>query len=334
MKGLEVVLDHRLRLLTAALLLTDFPDREQREYAHKVHPLAEVITGQLDHLRAHPFVRTIAAAADECPFLLIVPHVLRLSWPELHPRRGVVIEPWEEIPILMGDDFVDSFRTFRDEVHKSEIWSTTAWKWEMLQDDLRVVLAERDLAGFLELFWGDTGRGFAAFPNPLAPRLARIGLYAPEAHYAILPTPAIPPNSPESLAYASRPAATRYVACHELSHGAEFHARRLTAGLEPAIAEVISRTPASERFRRFYPGNVWPFSEILLRSVQVLYARRHEDPEAAESFAQRHREQEGLETLTEWVDRLEPYLEGRRAGRYRGWDDYLPIFLTALRTAS
>ncbi|MGH2454568.1 MAG: hypothetical protein ACRDF5_12580 [bacterium] len=331
---MTVLVDDRLRLLAAALLLTGIPDREQGQYAHKVHPLADVAAAELDSLRAHPAVRMIEAAADQQPFLIIVPHVLRLSLPDLHPRTGVVVEPWEEIPLLTGEDFLQSFRDFRDEVERRGLWRTTAPAWQTLVDDLSSVLAERDMAGFLALFWGETGRPFVVLPNPLAPRLERIGLYAPEANYAVLPPPAIPPDSSEPPTYASRSAATRYVACHELSHGAEFRARKRTPGLEPAIAEVMSRTPAGERFRTSYPGDVWPFSEILLRAVQVLYARHHEDTETAALFLGRHRGQEGLETLAEWAGRLEPYLEGRRAGRYRGWDEYLPNFLTALRTAS
>ncbi|MGH2372018.1 MAG: hypothetical protein ACRDIC_00860 [bacterium] len=242
------------------------------------------------------------------------------------------MEPWEEIGTLTDEAFLSSLQTFRDAVDRTNLWTTTAPAWQALADDLRGVLAERDLAGFLELFWGDTGRGFVVLPNPLAPRLDWIGLYAPEAHYAVLPPPLIPPDSPEAVASASRALPTRSTACHELSHGPQFHARRRTSGLEPIIAQVMARTSASDSFRRSYPGDVWPFSEVLLRAVQVLYLRHNEDEEAAASLVQRFGEREGLGTLTAWVDRLEPYLEGRRAGRYRGWDDYLPVFLRALQT--
>ena len=140
-----------------------------------MHPLAEAATTELDHLRTHPCVRTIAAVADESPFLLLVPHLLRLSWPDLRPRPGVVVEPREEIGILTGEGFLQSLRTFRDAVDRTNLWTTTAPAWQALADDLRGVLAERDLAGFLELFWGDTGRRFVVLPNPLAPRLNWIG---------------------------------------------------------------------------------------------------------------------------------------------------------------
>ncbi|MGQ0548970.1 MAG: hypothetical protein ACT4PY_04800, partial [Armatimonadota bacterium] len=194
------------------------------------------------------------------------------------------MEPWEEIGTLTGEGFLESIRTFRDAVDRTGLWTTTAPAWEALADDLRGVLAERYLAGFLELFWGDTGRGFVVLPNPLVPRLGWIGLYAPDAHYAILPPPLIPPDSSEPVAYASRAMSTRSTACHELSHGPQFHARQRTSGLEPAITQVMARTPASESFRRSYPGDVWPFSEVLLRAVQVLYLGHNEREEAAASF--------------------------------------------------
>ncbi len=329
---IDVVTDDRLRLLSTALLLTDLPDREQQKRPHKVHPLAEAATIELDHLRTYPCVRTVAEVSENSPFLLIVPHLLRLSWPDLRPRQGVVVEPWEEIGTLTGEGFLQSLRTFRDAVDRTNLWTTTAPAWQALADDLRGVLAERDLARFLELFWGDTGRVFVVLPNPLAPRLAWIGLYAPEAHYAVLPPPLIPLDSPEPVAFASRAVPTRSTACHELSHGPQFHARKQTSGLDPAIGEVMARTPASESFRKSHPGVAWPFSEVLLRAVQVLYLRHYEGEDAAASLVQQFGEREGLITMTAWADRLEPYLEGRQAGRYHGWEEYLPIFLTALQT--
>jgi len=327
---IEVEVDERMGLLTAALLLTDLPQQEQRDHPHKVHSLAKTTATELDHLRAHPCVRSIAAAVERSPFLLIVPHFLRLSWPDLQPRQGRV-EPWAEIGALTDESFLHSLRAFRDEVDRTGLWPTTALVWEMLANDLSDVLAERDLTGFLEWFWGDTGRGFVVVPNPLTPRLAWIGLSAPDAHYAVIPPPIIPPNSPEPVAYASRATLIRSVACHELSHSPEYHARQRATHLKPEIAKVIARTPVSENFRRSYPGDVWPFSEILLRAVQILYLRHNEDEGAATALVQRLREREGLSSLTGWVDGLEPYLEGRKAGRYRGWDDYLPLFVGELQ---
>ncbi len=331
--NLKVVVDERLRLLTAALLLTDLPAREQRERPHKVHPLAAMTATQLGHLRAHPCVLTIATVAERSPFLLIVPHFLRLSWPDLVVQPGVV-EPWAEIGTLTDEGFLQSLRTFRDEVDRTGLWQMTTPIWKTLVDDLRRVLAERDLIGFLDLFWGDTGRIFIVLPNPLAPRGNWIGLYAPTAHYAVLPPWMIPPDSTLPVAYGHRAVYTRSVACHELSHGAEFHSRKRTTGLEPAIADVMAHTPVSQTFRRSHPGPIWPFTEVLLRAIQALYLRHNEDDDAATSFMQRTQQREGLDTLPSWVDRLEPYLEGRKVGRYTGWHEYLAIFLSALRAGS
>lgn len=53
-------------------------------------------------------------------------------------------------------------------VEEGGLWRDTASLWEEVVQDLRSVLAERDLAGFLAHFWGKTGRAFVAVPNPPA----------------------------------------------------------------------------------------------------------------------------------------------------------------------
>lgn len=295
-----------------------------------MHPLAEQTAARLSRLRAHPAVQDIAAASSQWPFLLIVPHVLRWSWPDF--RSLGVVEPWADIPSLDAEEFRRSFQAFAEMVEEGGLWRDTASLWEEVVQDLRSVLAERDLAGFLALFWGKTGRAFVAVPNPLAPRSNWIGISAPDAHYAILPPPLLAPDAPEPVAYRSRPFQTRSGACHELSHSPEFLARQRVSDLGAALEQGMARTPASKQFRERYPGATWQFSEILLRAVQVSYLRRHEDPEAEARFLKWHREAEGLESLVAWANMLDPYLEGRKTGRYEGWGEYLPTFVGALRT--
>ena len=331
MNGLDVHVDERVRLLAAALLLTDFPGKEQRDHPHKPHPLVEHTRPRLDQLRHHQAVQTIAAVSTGWPFLLIVPHVLRFSWPDFRSLPGVV-EPWVEIPALDGEEFRSSFRAFNEAVEQTGVWQDAAPAWDGLAQELKGVLAERDLAGFLMLFWGGTGRPFVAVPNPLTPRSKWIGLSAPDAHYAILPPPLILADASEPVAYRSRALQTRSVACHEFSHSPEFHARKSASGLEPAYEEVMARTPANERFRESYPGATWQFSETLLRALQVAYLRRHEGTEAETRFLKSFSEAEGLESLAVWADKLESYLEGRKTGVYGGWDDYLPTYVEELRT--
>ncbi len=64
-------------------------------------------------------------------------------------------------------------------------------------------------------------------------------------------------------------------------------------GLEVRIAEVMARTHAADAFRTSYPGVVWPFSEILLRAIQVCYLRHHEDPDAEARFLSWMRDHKG-----------------------------------------
>lgn len=41
-----------------------------------------------------------------------------------------------------------------------------------------------------------------------------------------------------------------------------------------------------------------------------------------------------LETLVDWADLMEPSLDGADPEAIKGWDEYLPDFLAALREAS
>lgn len=308
-------------------MLTRFPEEEQAYLAHTQHPLAEQTLEALARLRDHACVRTVGDAVAARGFLFVAPHFACLSWPDLGFRQSTEAEPWMEIPELDEEAFLTSLRGFRDEA--DTFWEKTQPDWLALTEDLRLVLSQVDLGGFLHLFWGMT-KGLVAVPNPLVPRTEPTGLIVGDEYYAILPPNMTSPDSAERVAYSAHPLETRWTACHEFCHGPQAEEGRRERLSDEAIARAMQGVPMSEGFASVYQDPWWQFGEVHVRAIQVLYIRHNEGADAEERFIELERKRNGLDSLREWADLLEPYLDGRRSGLYQAWSEYLPIFVENL----
>ncbi len=319
---IEVHLDERVRLLAAALLHTGYCKGERKDRTYDVHPLADELHQATHHLSDHPCVRTLAGVIGDMPYLFVVPHLLRRTWPGLEVREEVV-EPWEPLPALESDAFTADLRAFRDAVAETGFWKRNADVVTALENQVAEYLGETKLDKFLDIFWAEPGQRRVFVPNVLCPRNDAVGPAAPDANYAIIPPPH---DTPEPF---YRPRQARWYACHEFSHPPYAEAEvQVPKIIERADRIAIFALPFND-FLPEAPGS-WRFVEAFIRAVQVLYMRHFEKPAVLATFIDHEQERYGLKILDRWADLLEPYWEGRLSGTYENFAAYFPRFLDEL----
>ena len=192
MSTFEITIDERLRLVTAVLAASDWPDDEQQQLTHAVHPQAKKVRHFVQPFQGHPAAQGVndgllnGVAPNE--FFSVA---LRATWPDFTPTT--------ELPRLLKiKEWLQSLADFgRKSAIFTDFWPQEAAVWQEAKEALSTVFAGKDLlTAFGQLKGSPVTTAVSLMPNLVYPALTPAVATTDQALTLLLPPPKAVGESP------------------------------------------------------------------------------------------------------------------------------------------
>jgi hypothetical protein len=312
--------DDRVRLMSAVLAATNYPDKSQDRKKHGTHLHARGTRKIVSEFSHHPAVHAMQVLLDQNIAMgSMYSYVLRLTWP------GLVAD---EVPRWVPPRWNEHLRHFYELTNLAKWWADDGEQWVQPVRHLKEAFAKVDLYGYLEPFFGQVVETLVFMPNICYPTDQNIGLRVGGELVAIMPPPMAWGDSPpwpykdeEPLAY--RTALVEYINILMKSFMRQ-HLEIITGLAEKPM-------PVGEKYAAQNPTWYDQFLSLIRSAIIALFLEDSVSSLEAKSFLLTTQKVEGATLLPGVVSILRRYLDEYKAGRYTNFADYLPNFPKQLR---
>ncbi|RMF81613.1 MAG: hypothetical protein D6737_04430 [Chloroflexi bacterium] len=317
-----VKLDNRVRLISAVLALTDWPEKSQHIKAHGTHAHARNTRKVLKDHQHHPAVQSLQALLDKnAPLEAIYTLAMQMAWPSLN---GTTLPSWA--PSEWDKQLVDFYNTTGLEAW----WAKEDALWQRGLTDAQKMMGRADIKPFMASILGDIPETLVFIPNISYPTNREIGIRVGNELICIAPPPLAWGDSPpwpfdEDPAYIYR---TAIVAYGKMILTAAFKAH-------PERVEEArkAKMPVDDNFRKKYPKWEDQYMTLFMNGMVAIYLEEHVSSADYKAFVLLEHKAFGMVILPGVVSVLRRYLEQLRAGNYQSLADFLPMFPKQLRIA-
>lgn len=305
---IEIVVDDRVRLLSAALAATGWPLDEQAVHRHRAHLHARQTAEWVKPYAHHPAVRQVeillaqGIALDD-----LYRYALGLTVPGLEPPGAypAAFDGWNAA--LLDFATVSDLPTW---------WAANDAAWQAAREQAEQVIGRTPVAALLDAFCGTVPERLCFMPNVSYPSEKQIGVLAGDTLLCVVPPPvAWGDNEPwpfdDDAVYVLRCAFSEY-------------ARVLMTGYVRA-----AKTEAGAQV-------VWDESllRLFVAGAVAVFLEQAVSPRESGAYVLMERRVNGLTALPDVVEQLKLYLAAREAGHCRHFLDYLPHFSTFVESAA
>jgi hypothetical protein len=188
----RVVIDDRGRLVTAVLAAGDWPEREQAQERHAVHPHAKQTRHFVESYGGHPAVQGADArlAQLDGDVTDLFTAAFRCRWPDFRP---------EEAPPAGWDAaaWLATLPDFWEKTAVSHFWAEHAASWQKAGDELGAIWYDSKLTNFLRrLTKRPLRHDVAIMPNLVYPALRSVLAETRDTLYLLIPPPKAVGESP------------------------------------------------------------------------------------------------------------------------------------------
>jgi len=192
MSAFNITIDERMRLVTAVLAASDWPDEEQKQQPHAVHSQAKQLRQFVQPFRSHPAVNGVnEALLNGVELEELFSAALRSTWPDFAPTT--------ELPHLLKiNEWVHSLADFARETSIMTLfWPKHTAVWQEALSDLKKILAGDQLLSVLgQLHDGEIETAVTLMPNLVYPALTPVVATTDDALLLLLPPPKAVGESP------------------------------------------------------------------------------------------------------------------------------------------
>lgn len=321
-KSVLVRIDDRIRLMSAILGVTTYPEKAQQRIGHRPHAHARNTTKWLQEYKTHPaVVQTQLLMDKKAPLEALYTYILRLSWPDL---KAADTPPW--IPPNWTQHMRDLYETSQ----LQRLWDGEAGQWEKAQIEAISVFKDVDFYGFLKPFFGDVPQQLVVMPNISYPSETAVGVRMDnELICAVPPRIAWGDNPPwpftEDKAHVFSSALAEYVRLLMLAY-----LRQNAKAVDPVTQKDL---PVSDDFKARYPTWGEQFTWLFVSGVVVLFLETRLSKKEAEAYILVERKARGVTILPGVVSVLKRYLNDYQNGKYKEFTEFLPLFPGHLKIA-
>lgn len=318
-----VKLDDRVRLMSALLAATHYPDREQAGKPHGTHAHARATRKYISAFASHPAVLALQGLFGQgAPLEALFSLALVLRLPD-----GKAEKPPRWLPPHWDEQILD-FYAVSD---LAAWWQSEAAPWEQALAETQRALAGVQFKLFLRPFLGDIPERLVFIPNIAYPTDAELGLRLGSDLICIAPPRVAWGDNPpwpfdEDPAHLYRAALVAY-------------GRLLMQGYLHTHAERLGNLsanplPVTEKFQALYPTWTEQFANLFVAGAVAIYLEEYVSRAEANAYVLMERKMRGLEILPGVINVLRHYLHELETGRYRTLLDLLPNFSRRLRIAN
>jgi hypothetical protein len=319
-----VRIDDRLRLMSAVLAATNWPEQSQKRQPHGTHAHARATRKYLgDHLN-HPAVRSLQGLLDQgAPLEAMFTFALCLSWPGLELQIDV-------LPGWVPPRWIMELRDFCQVTDLAGWWQREDAAWnKSLHESVRI-FTNITFKPFLRPFIGDVHEQLVFVPNISYPTDQEIGvriggellcIAAPRLAWGDSP----PWPFDEDPAHVYRAALSQFGRLLIIAY-LRRHADRLAEAAKNPI-------PVGDQFGALYPTWEEQFVALWVSAAVAIFLEDYVSAAEAKAYVLIARKAQGMTILPGTISVLRRYLGEREAGRYEDLLDFLPIFPKQLRVA-
>lgn len=319
---ITVKLDDRLRLFSAVLALTRFPEDEKARTGHGSHIHARNTHKQLADYADHPAVTGMQTLLDrgaplEAIFMLAL--VFRLN-------EGKIDKPPSWMPANWDAHLLD----FYVNTPLQKFWQGEQHMWLQAVDESTQVLANVQFKPFLSQFVGVFPERLVFIPNISYPSERELCLRLGGEIIAFVPPRVAWGESPpwpfnEDPAHVYRSVITTI--------GGTLMREFLRANMEQISLEGQKPLPLTEKFMSMNPTWVEQFTYLFVTSAVGMFLEDHVSRAEAEAYVLMERRFTGLEVLPAAITVYRRYMREVEDGHYTNILDFIPVFSRQLRVA-
>lgn len=318
-----VKLDDRVRLISAALAATRYPDLAQERRAHGTHAHARATRKYLAPFASHEAITALNTLLDQrAPMEALFTLGLVLKLPDFSVERP---------PRWMPPDWNLKLRDFYARADLIGWWQEENEGWGDALMESQQVFASVNFKPFLSSFVGDIQERFYFIPNICYPLDQEIGVRLGQDLIAIVP-PRLAWGESPPWPYGEDPAHVYRAALTQFGRNLVMNYLRTHADRVAEAAQ--SPLPVSEQFQSMYPTWQEQFTNLFVAGAIAIYLEDHVSKPEADAYVLMERKVRGITILPGLISVLRRYLSEYEAGRYTEMIDFLPNFPRQLKVAT
>ncbi len=320
-----VKLDDRVRLMSAVLAATNYPERAQKLKPHGTHVHARSTRKYLQAHTHHPAVTSTQSLLDAgTPLEALFALVTFMDWPQMSLSAS---------PAWMPPDYNIYLKDFYETAHVAHLWERDGDLWEKAQNQAQNVFKEVMLRPFFEAFLDAVPETFIFLPNIAYPTDYDLGFKLGDQLFAIAPPPLAWGDSPP-WPYDEQTMLTQSYRAAINVFGRELIKAYLRRNMDKLAEIMLNELPVSDQFKAQHPTWEDQFTALFLSAVVAIYLEDHVDEKEFKSYMLMEKKLRGMSVLPGTVSVLRRFLgEKTTSDKYRTLIEFLPIFPRQLRVA-
>lgn len=321
----RVLLDDRIRLLSAALAATDFPDTAQQRKRHHAHAHARATRKYMHNngLTEHPAIQALQGLLDtSAPLEALYTLMLHFSWPGLDVPA---------MPKWAPPDWNKQLWDFYETAKLGAFWEQATTAWDSAEAQSLKVFETVHFKEFLKPFLGEIEETLIFSPNICYPADDEVGIRVQDKLVAITPPPQAWGDSPpwpyddeSMMTHSYRAALSQYGRLLLISYLRE-HA--------DAVQDAARRDlPVGEQFKAIHPTWEAQFIGLFIAGAVAIYLEDYVNPAEAKAYVVMEKKARGMTILPGTISVLRRYLQ-EYGNKYNTLADFLSVFPRQLRVA-
>lgn len=311
-----------MRLMSAVLAATDWPQRAHARKGHRPHSHARKTTKWLQDFQQHPAIVGAQQLLDKnAPLEAFYTYARKMTWPEMS-----IADPPPWAPNTWNVHIADLFETSNLE----QLWKNEESYWTKSHEEAESILKNADFYTFLAPFVGQVSEQMVFMPNISYPSDTSVGVrFGGELISLGPPRIAWGDNPPwpfnEDPGHIYTVSLSQYARLLMLAYLRK-HAQ--------AVAPIAEKgLPVKDEYKVKYPQWGDQFTELFVSGVVAIYLEQNVNPQEAKAFVLMERKTKGMTILPGVISVLQRYLNEHSDGKYESFIDYLPHFPGHLRVA-
>ncbi|XWX03805.1 hypothetical protein VZO05_14975 [Aggregatilineales bacterium SYSU G02658] len=325
---IAVIVDDRVRLFSAVLAATDYPQTSQAVKRYHAHPHARTTLKHLNEMNAaaHPAAQGMQQLIHSgIPLHDIFSVALRTNF-ETYKFQG-------KPPVWLREEWLYQLTNFAQEMRLVSLWQNpiSARAWEDAYTQMTNIFRPVAVKAFLKPFFGEIAEDLLVMPNLSYPAEVELGLRTPHQLLSLIPPPLAwgesnpwPFDEETNVTQSYRAALAQY--CRIL----------LTEYLRDnadRVAEASKKPlPVTPQLREKHPTWVDQFTALFISGVVYIYLEDHFSKLESNAFELMERKVRGMTLLGATISVMRRYIN-EYGNRYHSLADFLTIFPTQLRVA-
>jgi hypothetical protein len=318
---ISVRIDDRIRLLSAILAMTTWPEQEQDRQPHGVHAHARMTRAHLTEDEYHPAVLSMQELLEAGLALdTIFSFAACLNWPGLRARGGV--------PEWASKEWPAQVRDFMHRTRLRNLWEEETSTWNHAAEQAARALKDCQPLDLLGKFFGTSQVKLVFQPNLCYPTDRSVGFRRDKSVVAISPPRIAWGNNPP-WPYDDDAAAT----CQDAFRAFTRVLLREYLAKHPEPIEQARRIklPIPNVFRAQNPDWLDQFAVIFISGATAIFLEQTFGEGEAKSYVMMTHKAHNFKVLPSVIEVLRHYLSEQERGKYDSFAEFIPTFCKGLR---